>query len=209
MFHSRVFAFLTIVIVSFLLPHSAMGQVVISGDIPNGSGQFSITSDITYDVIGSGEIFGIVFQDLTPTDEFADFVNVLALDPSLEFSLNGGVTESSPASFIDFSFGLPPSGGVNGNDGVLFFLDPGGPEVEAGDTFTLNSGTYALSALGDFDNPALSGLTFTGTTFLQDADGVPISNFASDSSVPEPSAALVLGLATALGAIRRRRSMVS
>ena len=117
-------------------------------------------------MIGSGEIFGIVFQDLIPTDEF--LTNRLALDPSLEFSLNGGVTESSPASFIDFSFGLPPSGVVNGNDGVLFFLDPGGPEVEAGDTFTLNSGTYALSALGGFDNPALSGLTFTGTTFLQD-----------------------------------------
>ena len=199
MFHSRVFAISTIVIVSFFLPLSAEGQVSISDDITTGSGVFSITGDISYDVIGSGEIFGVVFQDWVPT--VGESGNLFSFEPNLEFSLNGGVTDSVSASLFD----IINVNGFDGNDGVVSFE---GPVVAAGDTFTLNSGTYDLNAILEFVDPALNGLNFSGTTFLVDAEGLRISDFASASSVPEPSAALVLGLATALGALRRRRYMV-
>ena len=198
MLRAQFFTISTLVIVSLLFPFKSKGAIVISDDITNGSGVFSITGDISYDVIGSVQIFGVVFQDWVPTVEPG---NLFSFGPSLEFSLNGGVTDSASASLLD----TVNIGDLDGNDGVISFS---GPVVAVGDTFTLNSGNYELNAILDFVNPALSGLNFSGTTFLIDSEGFRISDFATASSVPEPSAALVLGLATALGAMRRRRSRI-
>lgn len=180
----------------------AEADIVISGDVNAGTGQLTISHDITYHITAADSVFWVVFDEWTTSDgdnnvsqiQFGGENSVFA------YNINGGATETSGASLNDNASG--PLGVLTANDGfVVLGTNPG---VVANDTYTVLAGTYDLSASpgGNF-NPALNNSSFNGNTFLAGSSATRISDFGV--SIPEPATGTIGLAALVFGLIGRRR----
>jgi hypothetical protein len=166
--------------------------IVLSGNI-SGSTTLTITADIVFNIISSGNASFLVFDEWTTSDGTQSGSNA---SPEQNFAYErNGVSGTVVLGGLYDNF-ADSFGGFTANDGFIFFTSIA---VVSGDTFRVLAGSYTFDGNSAF-NPLLEGRNFTGDVFLVGSDLLRISNTVT---VPEPASALLA--AFALPALLRRK----
>ena len=179
---------------AMLVCSQARGAIVVSGDVAAGTGQFEITENITFNVLSTGILYGIVFDEwVSATDGHNTTPPVTP--SSFSYTLNGGPVLTSTFYNVSDNYNTT-LGGMTPNDGYTNF---DGLAVNAGDVLVIQAGVWSLAANPQF-NPDAVG-TFTGDVFGFTGGIAVITDVVT---VPEPSSALLAFMAAGLF-LRRRR----
>jgi hypothetical protein len=197
-------------ILSILLPTlvllagtTSQAAVIVTLPTPTTAGSFVITHDVTFTVSApsGSSLAGFVFDEWVTSDGSLNGFTGGAFSPnSGVYSHNGGSAAGSINGFMDNI--ASAAGDLTANDGYILTTQT---LVNLGDTITLKAASYTLAA-GSLPAGFNAGVaqTFTGDIW-------PFSTAAgrlspSVPAVPEPSAALLGGLAGIAGLRRRRRA---
>ena len=179
---------------SFLVGISYGDLVRIDGDVRNGTGTLIFDNDINFPITSTDNFQFVVFDEWTTSDGDLDVVD-LSGGSVFAFSINGVDNTDSARLFDNLANTVND---ITPNDGYV--LTNFSHAVDAGDTFTVKAGTYALGANPNF-NPTLANFSFNGQMFLANSNGNRISNV-----VPEPTSLATI-LVSCIGMIlgcRRR-----
>lgn len=176
----------------------ADAAVIVTLPTATTTGSLEFTTDISFTVTTAGGARSLTFDEWVTNDGSLTSIGFPA--GSLGYTLNGGSLQTvSLVALIDNRAGT--SGSVTPNDGSL---TSGTIVVALNDVVTVKAATYIIP-MGDPPagyNPQVNQ-TFTGNVYLTTGGGTFLA--VANSSVPEPSCALLLlgGLGTL--ASRRRR----
>ena len=188
-----------------LMSHVSRADFVITGNVADGSGVFSITQDIDFEITVAGNAGAIVLDDWIPAGDGFTAGAVFSPD-SLTVAVNDVDTTFSGNVLGDDASGFAIND-LEAND-TYFFWDNAsgnGPAVNPGDILTIRAGSWSLPAIPVF-NPGVTG-RFMGNAFVLDANANRISNLTI-AFVPEPSTMATTSVAILIGTCftRRRRT---
>lgn len=178
----------------------SQAQFIFSGDFTTGNGQLELASDLNFNIMSTGFVSIIAFDDIVSSFD-GDFTRQLA---AIDFDLTLNEVELliEPLSLLDNLNTVV--GGLGPNDGFaqLGFSDEF--EVVPGDTLTILAGTWInLGATGfnpDYNNVG----THTGGILLTESNGNEIQTTLEFTSTPEPTSLSLLALGLLTLARRRR-----
>jgi len=171
---------------------SSPAAVVISGDFAAGTGSLSITAPMTFTITSAGTWRSVVFPGWAGTDGSVTTV-LPTVGSSLEFQVGSNPTTTVQISAL-IDHRQSSVGAITAGDTTLSF---GSVEVVVGDVITISPQTITFAATSGF-NAALTG-TYSGSPILASTGAVDLT-----AQVPEPSAALLVAIAS-VGLLRRRR----
>jgi hypothetical protein len=189
-------------LVSVLGVFSASASIVVSGDVTDTNGTFTlqITEDITLDIETTGSAYIFVFDEWVTSDGTHDNSFDNPNGASLQVQVNGGSeTPYGIDTLCDNLDGVV--GDATANDGFFVLYDF--VSVSAGDTLTIKAATYTFDGLENFNEDAIG--TFNGNVFLTDSNGIRLSSI---ETVPEPATLGMVGAVAGAILFIRRRFMI-
>ncbi|ALS99318.1 hypothetical protein AT746_14330 [Lacimicrobium alkaliphilum] len=190
-------------LLALLSINNAFGAIIISGDIVDGTGKFTISNSISFEVIKDGQIDLLYMKNwASPADSSRDFA---AIYSEVNISINGvdstyqfqALADNLLQSFNDITPEITST--------YIDTVDGGRSRIPVftGDIFTIYAGVWKLGPQEKF-NPSVFG-SFQGEAFLGDMFGNRLTKFVSLATVPEPGTLGLFGLA--LYAIFRLRRL--
>ena len=190
---SRIIPLCTLLLTVLCCPGRSDAAVTIG--ITGGSGspitvtllqpiEYTVTTDLSFYPVftfnGTGNLFPV-------TSDVAS--------GSMTYSINGGPPQ--PINYASSNY----SGGDTTPDDLTLLYSSAIYGLQAGDTVVLNAGTFTTTGS---HAPATPGVISVETFLVNDLGG-RISTFGT--TVPEPGAAILLGLGCTGMVLRRRRGM--
>lgn len=177
---------------------SASASIIVSGDITDNFSTFTlqISEDITFDVVNSGDVYILAFDEWVASDGGPQVNPYDNPDAYLMMQVNDGSV--NPYSIESLSDNFDSDfGDMTANDGYIYLDDS--LSVLMGNTVTIKAATYTFKGLEGFNEDAIG--TFSGNVFLANATG---NRLSTSEAVPEPATAGLLGISVgALWLIRR------
>jgi hypothetical protein len=190
---SRLISLCTLLLTVLCCPGRSDAAVTIG--ITGGSGspititllqpiEYTVTTDLSFYPVFTFDGAGNLFPGASAV-----------ASGSMTYSINGG--PSQPINYISSGY----SGGDTTPDDLSFLYSSALYGLQAGDTVVLNAGTFTTTGSPAAATPGVISIE----TFLINDFGGRISTFGI--TVPEPGAALLLGLGCTGMVLRRRRGM--
>jgi len=197
-------------------------NIQLSG--PNYALTLSVDSDIEYSVINgeTADVLYLVLEDVYDTASASIIRNGgnmaygTSPDASLTYTTPGGTTTTIDNEGNDGSGGESfatgyAGGAISGTDLIITFTHSAALAYQVGGTLKLSRGGYSFQynsedeAIPSIDNQPVTSF------FAKISDGERFAIQSTNSSVPEPSTAIAMGLLGVLGCAgnRRRRRQVS
>lgn len=191
--YSGLFLF---VLICGLLP-TVKGQISVSGDVSSGTGQLTLSQDLSFTITQTGTANFLVFDDWVSTSDGSQTLS--SMDALANYNVDGGGNQTTIfRDLVDnLTFGL---GAMNATDTYVVFDTF---SVTSGTTVTFTSTFWNLGTVANF-NSEVSG-SFGGTYYLTDGSG---NILGTASAVPEPSTYAAIFGAVALAGVmwfRRRK----
>lgn len=177
----------------------AHATIIVVAPTATAPGSLTITTDITFQITGSGNASMFVFDEWVTSDGAQNGSSNLDYSSYATYPIHHNNSPlSTPLNLFQTDNTTFSSGHVTPNDGILALI--GSFAVVSGDTVTLKAGDLIIPAMSGFNPQATQ--TFVGNMFLADTNYLQLSD---PVVVPEPSVtALVLGLGALAFGIRRR-----
>lgn len=148
-------------------PGERPADIVFSGDIRGGTGRFTITRDISFSVLTTLELAGIVFDDWVPASDGSD-TRILLAPSTMAYRIDNGPLRSTSGVKVADNINSNRWGRLTANDGWLDFVD-GDIPLTRGQRMTLYAGSWAITQSQQFTVPARN--EFRMRTYATNSDG--------------------------------------